>query len=146
MGDGMFISPDSLDYNHNNITLSAGGMLYDSPSHLVSHRATLIKSGWLYCIFGIQPVLTILVLGSTISLHSVPVGKGFGLITMLAGIQIQTLHLLQGASLSGELKEKVRVTIKPQEANADHPFLEYHISKFAAPRANAKLTEHIEYS
>ncbi|EXF79657.1 hypothetical protein CFIO01_12143 [Colletotrichum fioriniae PJ7] len=64
-------------------------------------RPTLRKSPWLYMVLAIQPFLIVIILGLTAMLHSEPLSKGFGLVSILSGIDSQSLSKLAGASLSG---------------------------------------------
>lgn len=44
-------------------------------------------------------------------LCSVPIGKGFGLVAVLSGINRDSLDLLSGAAFSGELERPVKLNI-----------------------------------
>lgn len=67
-------------------------------------RPTLRKSPLFYFVLAVQPLLTVAILGFVFTMHSVPLDKGYGLVSILSGIYLHTLHILSGASLSGELK------------------------------------------
>jgi hypothetical protein len=55
--------------------------------------------------------LTLLMFLSTTLLYSSPIGKGFGLVSVLSGIDSNCLNLLSGAGFSGELKRPVKLNI-----------------------------------
>ena len=80
--------------------------------HLVWERPSMNQSWALYVVLAVQPVLTILLFVADIALHDKPVGRGFGLISLLAGVRTDTLHLLKDASYSGKLRKPLRVKIK----------------------------------
>ncbi|KAK1638965.1 hypothetical protein BDP81DRAFT_447858 [Colletotrichum phormii] len=71
-------------------------------------RPTLRKSPWLYLVLAIQPLLIFIILGLIVMLHSEPLSRGFGLVSILSGIDRQSLNNLAGASLSGDLSRIVR--------------------------------------
>jgi hypothetical protein len=71
-----------------------------------------IDARWsLYCILVLQPLLTGLILALKTLFHSVPIGEGFGLVTILAGVNKETLHSIDGAALTGQLKKPIRMAI-----------------------------------
>lgn len=74
-------------------------------------RPTLQKSPLLYFILAFQPLLTVAIFGAILAMHSVPLDKGFGLVSILSGIDHRTLGILAGASLSGELTHRVELII-----------------------------------
>lgn len=78
-------------------------------------RPTLRKSPLLYFYLAIQPLLILAILGFTFTMHSVPLDKGFGLVSILSGIDRHTLDILSGASLSGELAHRVKLVIVPTD-------------------------------
>lgn len=80
---------------------------------IIYNRPTLRKSPWLYLVLGVQPILLLIFLGMIALLHTVPLDKGFGLISILSGIERRGLDSLRGASLSGELKKPVKLTMSP---------------------------------
>lgn len=76
-------------------------------------RPTLKKSPWLYLVFAFQPLLTLIILGMTATLYSTPLSRGFGLISILSGVDPQSLDSLIGASFSGVLAKPVKLNITP---------------------------------
>ncbi|KAF2123118.1 hypothetical protein BDV96DRAFT_561991 [Lophiotrema nucula] len=84
-----------------------------------STRATLKSQPGLYVILGIQPVLGISAYFIGLALYRIPIGPGFGLISILAGVDRGTLDVLNGAALSGKAKEAVAVKVNLSGAGAD---------------------------
>jgi hypothetical protein len=78
-------------------------------------RPTLRKSPLLYFVLSVQPLMILAILGFTLTMHSVPLDKGFGLVSILSGIDRDTLDILSGASLSGELTDRVKLIIVPKD-------------------------------
>ncbi|ORY61619.1 uncharacterized protein BCR38DRAFT_411478 [Pseudomassariella vexata] len=97
-------------------TFEEAGLVYqvdDTPQYT---RPTLKKSGLLYCVFLIQPVLLVVMLVSFSLLHSTPLDRGFGLVSILSGVDRESLDGIAGASLSGELEEDVKLIIRAVHA------------------------------
>ena len=76
---------------------------------LAKKIVTLQRSPWLIVVLAIHPLLIISAVLAKATLYTTPIGDGFGLISLLAGITDEGLHVLRGAALSGRLSEKVRV-------------------------------------
>lgn len=70
---------------------------------------TVRRSAWLIFILAIHPVLTTMAVLIKALLYTTPIGDGFGLVSLLAGIKQESLAVLRGAALSGELERPVRV-------------------------------------
>ena len=100
--------------NHTNLTLGDVGLIYPVNDMVEYTRPTLQKSNLLYFLFAIQPLL-ILVCLALIScfLNSTPLDKDFGLISILSGIHRESLDVVNGASLSGQLATKVKLVMRP---------------------------------
>jgi len=83
------------------------------PTHeYITSTTTTLDATWLlYFLLAFQPVLTLLMFLSTTLLYSSPIGKGFGLVAVLSGIDSNCLDLLSGAGLSGKLKRPVKLNI-----------------------------------
>ena len=87
-------------------------VLYSPPSEaIISTRATLKASGALYFILALQPALGILALVAGLILHKTPIGTGFGVVSILAGVDTETLDELEGATLSGKPIEPIRLDV-----------------------------------
>ena len=75
-----------------------------------THTAvTLKRSGWLIFLLAINPIIVILTIGFKSFLYSIPVSDGFGLVSLLSGVEKESLRLLGGAGLSGTLGDDVYV-------------------------------------
>ncbi|KAL9111060.1 MAG: hypothetical protein Q9227_004493 [Pyrenula ochraceoflavens] len=87
---------------------------YEALSNWLLTKPALRDSRWLYFILAVQPVATIVVLMlNAIMLRKKPVGEGFGLMSILAGVEHKDLELLKGAGLSGRLEQPVSLCIRP---------------------------------
>jgi hypothetical protein len=84
---------------------------------ITSTRATMQANQWgLYLILAVHPVLTIMILLALITLlYHTPISDGFGLVSVLAGIERDSLDRLQGAALSGSLIKPVSMHISVLE-------------------------------
>ncbi|KAI9669136.1 MAG: hypothetical protein M1831_000728 [Alyxoria varia] len=100
-------------YMFHNLTYKDAGLIYPVKDIAVHIRPTLRKSSWLYFLLATQPLLIIGMLGMTLMLHSTPLDNGFGLISILSGIDRRGLDVLAGAALSGELVRTVKLTMNP---------------------------------
>ncbi|KAF0332638.1 hypothetical protein GQ607_000654 [Colletotrichum asianum] len=110
-------------------------------------RPTLRKSSWLYLVLGIQPVLLLIILGMIALLHTAPLDRGFGLISILSGIERRSLDLLRGASLSGKLKEPVRLIIRamaPVQGDGESS-IKYRIDPSSARKSDTRLSPDVLY-
>jgi hypothetical protein len=79
--------------------------------HIISTNATLDASWLLYLVLVMQPMSTIAGFFIVSGLYHVPIGRGFELVAILAGIEKEGLALLKGAALSGELRQPVSMDI-----------------------------------
>ncbi|KAL8690539.1 MAG: hypothetical protein Q9218_004037 [Villophora microphyllina] len=109
------------------LTGTEAGLAYpvkDTAQHI---RPTLRKSGLLYLLLAIQPLLILLMLGLTATVfHSTPLSKGFGLVSIMSGIDRDSLDHLAGATLSGQLSKSLKLVMRP--AHDDHKdVIEYHV-------------------
>lgn len=77
---------------------------------ILSSRRTLDAVPGLFVCLVIQPVITVVAFFTKAAI-AVPLGGGFGLIAVLAGIKRSTLDVLGGAGFSGQLKRPVRLDI-----------------------------------
>lgn len=91
---------------------NVGGLEYEGLKLIEHVRPTLQKSPWLYAVITVQPLLLLVVLTARWLLYSVPIDNGFGMTAILAGIDRESLELLQGASLSGQLSSNVKLNIR----------------------------------
>ena len=70
---------------------------------------TLKHSRLLIFVLAVNPILVVLTIVGKALLYSVPISEGFGLISLLSGVNKESLDILQGAALSGTLQRDVRV-------------------------------------
>ena len=121
------------------------GVIYSANDTVVYIRPTVRKSGWLYCVFAIQPLAIVIMLTLILIFHSTPLDKGFGLISILSGIDRGSLDRLTGAALSGELQKSVKLMINPiQDDQKDS--IEYHVALSSkVPAHNGRLARKVVY-
>ena len=102
-----------IDSNPNDILTT--DLCYHIDDYVLSARPAMNTSPWLFIALSVQPALTIAFLFASLSMYSTPLDRGFGMIALLAGVRTKTLKLLQGASFSGELNQRLRVKIAVQD-------------------------------
>ncbi|KAI4198975.1 MAG: hypothetical protein LQ350_004956 [Teloschistes chrysophthalmus] len=131
------------------LTPEKAGLTYqvnDSAQHI---RPTLRKSGLLGFVLAIQPLLIILVLALTATMfHSAPLGKGFGLVSIMSGIDRDSLDYLAGATLSGKLTRSVKLVMRPTHYHNEKDVIEYHVMPPCfreRPMRSDRLTPKIVY-
>lgn len=92
-------------------------------------RQTLRRHPLLLFILTICPVLTTFAVACNFFYRSMPVGDGFGVISLLAAVQPEALMLLQGAELSGKLSRKVYVDFhnEPAAHRAQYTKIDGHV-------------------
>lgn len=91
-------------------------LMYYSPLIYPTMSAVALHQSWaLYLVILVHPILTLVAMVWKACLYGTPVGEGFGLIAMLAGLSSRSIGILRGASLSGKLKRPVKVRIDVQE-------------------------------
>ncbi|SLM39208.1 hypothetical protein LPUS_09700 [Lasallia pustulata] len=131
--------------NFDNLTYEDVGLVYSVKDTVIYIRPTLQKSGLLYCVLAIQPLLIVIILGLTLMFHSTPLDRGFGLISILSGINRGSLDILGGAALSGELARSVKLVIHPVQDNHKGA-LEYHVTlPSTVPMHIERLTPKVIY-
>jgi hypothetical protein len=132
-------------YSSKNLTNEQVRLIYPVNDTVAYIRPTLRKSGLLYAVLSIQPILLVVMLGLAVILYSTPVGKGFGMLSILSGIDRESLDALGGAALSGELRDDVKLVINPQQDD-ENGSIEYYIaSASAGPNGNGNLVGSIVY-
>ena len=137
-GANFTLSSSSLPYEDK-------GLIYLVDDVVIYIRPTVRKSGWLYCVFAIQPLVIVIMLVLNLMFHSVPLDKGFGLISILSGIDHGSLDTLTGAALSGELRKRVKLTMVPIQDN-QKGLIEYHVAlPSTAPMHNGRLVRKVVY-
>ncbi|KAH8659932.1 hypothetical protein BX600DRAFT_383808 [Xylariales sp. PMI_506] len=84
-----------------------------------------LQADWgLYLTLSIHPMLCAIMLLSICICYETPIGKGFGLISVLAGIRKEDLDQLLGAGLSGTLAEEVPMKIMVDKTGS-YPKIQY---------------------
>lgn len=95
----------------------------------VSFRPVMNPSPKLYVILAIQPALAFILLAVFACAYRMPIDGGFGMIALLAGVRVESLKFLKGASMSGELNNRLRVRFLVKESGMhdgkDEPRIEY---------------------
>jgi hypothetical protein len=94
---------------------------------LVAMRHVLRAEALLYIVLSVQPVLTVLGFLVAVWLHKTPIGRNFGVVSILSGMDPTKLTLLRGAGLSGKLKHPVRLAVVTQPMQSDGPVNEERI-------------------
>ena len=98
--------------SRNNASAAASNNQYTiDPVNVVTRREaiTLRREIGLVVVLAICPFLAIVALVLKTFLYSVPLGEGFGVISMLAGMKECNLDVFSGASLSGQLSRELTV-------------------------------------
>jgi hypothetical protein len=143
--DSFNISLPRLD--HPNLPYENFGVTYPVNDTVLYIRPTLQKSALLYSILATQPVLTVIVLAFLLVFYSTLVDKEFGLVSILSGINRESLDVLGGAALSGSLTESVKLQINPiQDRNHQKGTIEYHVvPQTTSGTKNGRLTSKTVY-
>jgi hypothetical protein len=93
---------------------------------LVISRHVLRAEGALYFVLAIQPVLTVLGFVIAIWLYKTPIGRNFGIVALLAGLDKPDLAMFQGAGLSGRLEKPVELEISIRQMPSEDDALGRH--------------------
>ena len=126
------------------LTFEEVGMIYPVEDYVIYIRPTVQKSGWLYCVLAIQPVLIVIILGLRLLLYSTPVDRGFGLISILSGLSTKTSDSLSGAALSGKLVKDVKLVIRPTTDIGKYS-VKYTIEPRSTASKNGQISRGIVY-
>jgi hypothetical protein len=98
-----------------NLTFEDVGLIYPINDKVVYTRPTLQKSPWLYLVLGTQPLLLLAIILLSAMFYSTPLSNGFGMISILSGIDRGSLDSLGGAALSGELATSIKLAIQTSQ-------------------------------
>ena len=91
----------------------AANVSYTVDSETVTSTRTTLNARWLlYIVLAIQPLLTCITFLLVTPCHSSPLDIGFGMIAVFSGINKDSLDLVRGAALSGELSKPVKLGIE----------------------------------
>lgn len=107
-----------------------------------STKPALQSAPLLYLVLAVQPLITIVAFALNIFLYTTPVGKDFGLVSILSGVDWQTHGLLQGAEFSGHLEAPLTLDIWVKISNR----LGYFLSSSAKVGKRAHLEKKAQYS
>lgn len=86
---------------------------------ILSIRTTLEANWLLYVLLCTQPFLTLVVFLIAILFYSTPITKGFGLLAIIAGVDMDSLDVVQGAALSGKCVKPVSMEMGIHKAEED---------------------------
>jgi hypothetical protein len=91
---------------------------YNVVDHIVSIKPTLHATWPLYMVLAVYPLLTSLLMLAILLLRNVPIGKNFGTLAILTGVDGEDLNSLKRRTVSGDVKapvifEVVRGNYKP---------------------------------
>ena len=86
-------------------------MYYYVHDYTTSTKPTMNSSSILYFVFAVQPFLALVALIAAWAYYRTPLDSGFGMVAILAGVRHESLRLLWGASMSGDLSKPVRMKI-----------------------------------
>jgi hypothetical protein len=108
-------------FPYNQTRMTSVQDLYYLPTNqtITSTKETLHADWALYLVLCLQPVLTVLMFVWAMAYHSSPVQKSLGLVAILAGVDRESLDIVHGAALSGELALPVTVGISVQKTIDD---------------------------
>jgi len=110
------------------------GLLYDRPANISSTRPAFEKSSILYAALALQPFITVLAVLVSIFLSHVPIGRGFGTVAILAGVEQDSHGLLEGAGYSGELDCPVHLGISIEESSEGDARVAYRLVNRRPPK------------
>ena len=121
------------------------GLIYNVDDDAIYIRPTLRKSGALYFILILQPFLLILMLILSATLfYTTPTDREFGLISIMSGIDRDSLDNLAGAGLSGKLLKSVKLYMRPAHKD-QRSAIEYHLASTTAPGSARRLAPKVMY-
>lgn len=97
---------------------------YSDPKEQIMHYREALSDSFgvfpaLYFIVIIQPVITFAAFIAVVCLRKVPIGRGFGLVSILSGFDGSSSKVIEGAALSGETKGPVRLEVVPLNTEND---------------------------
>jgi hypothetical protein len=115
---------------------------------IVSVRSSLRTGSLLYFVLAVQPVLTVLGFLVAMWLHRTPIGKDFGLVSILSGVEPATLGLVRGAGLSGRSMKPVKLDINanPTGLNGEGARIQYLLKEENEEREISYLKKGSTYS
>ena len=122
---------------------------YPTDEKILSFNHTLRPDWRLYLVLVVQPLLTLAAFVLGILFYSTPIGKGFGLASVLSGIERSSLRLLEGAAFSGELDTRVALEISSENITSDRGRLpsrqiRYRVAKDLKLKTGTNIIERSE--
>ncbi|KAF2719717.1 hypothetical protein K431DRAFT_286514 [Polychaeton citri CBS 116435] len=115
------------------------GAWYEVNDTAISIRPAMRRAASLYGVIVLQPLLSITFLILRCLCCSAPVSEGFGLISILAGVDHASLNALRGASYSGKLNRTTHVHIALEDGDDGRGKVRYHLSGDNVTKRNGKL-------
>jgi hypothetical protein len=106
-----------------------------------STKPTMRFSRWLLLVICLQPGISAITIAATALLHSVPLDRGFGLVSIMAGVDPKSLEHLHGAALSSKLSDKVSLDIVVSEQESGHEIRYVVDGSIEKPRARLRRGE-----
>lgn len=138
-------TPESGDLRVEKLKTLNLGTVYQVTDKVVYTRPTMQKSALLYFVLAIQPLICMaMIIGKSV-LYTTPIGRGFGLTSILSGLDSGKLEHLKGAALSGELSEEVKIVISPRTATSGNE-VDYKIFVGSEHVRNGRLRKRAIYS
>lgn len=116
---------------------------YQSPKQTcTSTRPALADEAGLYVLLAVEPIITLVGLFITAWLCHVPIGRGFGLISILSGYDPLTPLSIRGAGLSGDLDRRAAMEMTvtssgPDSEHATEPEVQYRIVALSKRQSSA---------
>ena len=128
------------------VTYEDAGLIYPVNDTVAYIRPTLRKSSLLYAVLMLQPLLILVISGLKLTFHSMPLDNGFGLISILSGVERGSPDNSAGATLSGKLHKVVRLIMRPVQ-DREKGTVEYRVA--TAPQngllRNGELVSRVIY-
>lgn len=98
---------------------------YSVNHQLLQFVPTLEPAASLYMVIAFQPFLTVVAFIAAVMMFKTPIGRGFGMVAVLAGIDKDSLTQLSGAGFSGQVSRSIgmRIRVKRQDfqdQNSEH--------------------------
>ncbi|KAK5713944.1 hypothetical protein LTR15_010850 [Elasticomyces elasticus] len=119
-------------YDDVTATPEEAGLRYRRSVKISSSRLSLRRSGLLYMICAIQPLILLALLVLSRVLYTTPVDRRFGIIALLAGVHLTGLDVLHGAAFSGSLRATVPLAIEIEDTGLQKGRVRYSVG--AHPR------------
>lgn len=83
-------------------------------------RRILRAEGALYFVLAVQPISTALGFMIAVWLYKMPIGRNFGIVALLGGLDKSDLAIFQGAGLSGRLEKPVELDITIRQMPSEY--------------------------